>query len=181
MGRAAGCCWTSQTRATARIRADEAPIIALPRAGGGWQVSAATGTLLAMTTSLAYESFNQYAAVGILVVMAIIFGVFNIIVSTLLGPSKLGEDKGRPYESGMNPFTSARRRFNVRFFIVAMTFLLFDVEIVFLYPWAVTFPSLAGPGGEALEPLFLGRMLFFILTSIVAFMYAWRKGVFRYD
>jgi len=134
-----------------------------------------------MTATLAYESFNQYAALGILVVMAIIFGLFNVIASTLLGPSKTGEDKGKPYESGVNPFMSARRRFNVRFFIVAMTFLLFDVEIVFLYPWAVTFPSLAGEGGQALEPLFLGRMLFFILTSIIAFIYAWRKGVFRYD
>lgn len=131
--------------------------------------------------TLAYESFNQYAAVGILIVMAIIFGLFNIIVSTLLGPSKTGEQKGTVYESGVNPFTSARRRFNVRFFIVAMTFLLFDVEIVFLYPWAVTFPSLGGEGGEMLTPLFLGRMLFFILTSIIAFVYAWRKGVFRYD
>jgi NADH-quinone oxidoreductase subunit A len=134
-----------------------------------------------MTAILAYESFNQYAAVGLLVVMAIIFGIFNIVVSTLLGPSKVGEEKGTVYESGVNPFMSARRRFNVRFFIVAMTFLLFDVEIVFLYPWAVTFPSLAGPEGAMLEPLFLGRMLFFILTSIIAFVYAWRKGVFRYD
>jgi NADH-quinone oxidoreductase subunit A len=134
-----------------------------------------------MASTLSYESFNQYAAVGILVVMAIVFGLFNIIASTLLGPSKTGEEKGTAYESGVNPIMSARRRFNVRFFIVAMTFLLFDVEIVFLYPWAVTFPSLGGEGGEALEPLFLGRMLFFILTSIIAFVYAWRKGVFRYD
>jgi NADH-quinone oxidoreductase subunit A len=81
----------------------------------------------------------------------------------------------------MNPIGSARRRFNVRFFIVAMTFLLFDVEIVFLYPWAATFPALGGEAGEALEPLFLGRMLFFVMTTILAFTYAWRKGVFRYD
>ena len=62
-----------------------------------------------------------------------------------------------------------------------MTFLLFDVEIVFLYPWAVTFPSLAGEAGQHLSPLFLGRMLFFVLTTAIAFVYAWRKGVFRYD
>ena len=81
----------------------------------------------------------------------------------------------------MNPIGSARRRFNVRFYIVAMTFLLFDVEIVFLYPWAVTFPSLAGEAGDTLSPLFLARMLFFVLTTAIAFVYAWRKGVFRYD
>ena len=61
----------------------------------------------------------------------------------------------------------------------AMTFLLFDVEIVFLYPWAMVFPNLSE--GSGLGPMFLARVLFFILTSVIAFLYAWRKGVFRYD
>ena len=107
--------------------------------------------------------------------------VVNVVGSTLLGPSRQGKIKGMVYESGMNPIGSARRRFNVRFYLVAMTFLVFDVEIVFLYPWASVFPNLGGPQGEHLAPLFLARMLFFILTSIIAFAYAWRKGVFRYD
>jgi len=131
--------------------------------------------------ALPLAEFSHYAAVGILLLMAIGFGVFNVAVSILLGPSRKGEVKGTVYESGMNPIGSARRRFNVRFYIVAMTFLLFDVEIVFLYPWAVTFPALAGDTGEGLSPLFLLRMLFFVLTTIIAFCYAWRKGVFRYD
>ncbi|MEM6393351.1 MAG: NADH-quinone oxidoreductase subunit A [Planctomycetota bacterium] len=124
---------------------------------------------------------NHYFALTLLILMAIGFGVGNVFLTTFLGPSRKGEVKGTIYESGMNPISDARRRFNVRFYIVAMTFLLFDVEIVFLYPWAVTFPSLGGPQGEELKPLFFGRMLFFILTSIIAFVYAWRKGVFRYD
>ena len=128
------------------------------------------------------SSFNHYAALGVLLLMAIGFGVVNVAATTFLGPSRKGEIKGTVYESGMNPIGSARRRFNVRFFILAMTFLLFDVEIVFLYPWAVTFPSLGGEAVEGgLDLLFLGRMLFFVLTTIVAFVYAWRKGVFRYD
>lgn len=130
---------------------------------------------------LADYAFNHYAALGILLVMAIGFGVGNVVLTTFLGPSRKGEVKGTTYESGMNPIGSARRRFNVRFYVVAMTFLLFDVEIVFLYPWAVTFPSLAGTEGDSLSPLFLGRMLFFVLTTAIAFVYAWRKGVFRYD
>ncbi len=133
------------------------------------------------TWLLADADLNQYAALGVLLVMAIIFGVANLILTTILGPSRKGEVKGTAYESGMNPFGNARRRFNVRFYVVAMTFLLFDVEIVFLYPWAVTFPSLAGSEGDALAPLFLARMLFFVLTTLIAFVYAWRKGVFRYD
>ncbi|MEX0654372.1 MAG: NADH-quinone oxidoreductase subunit A [Phycisphaeraceae bacterium] len=135
---------------------------------------------MAPLTTLAYE-FNHYAPLGVLVLMALGFGAFNIIATTVLGPGREGAVKGIAYESGMNPIGSARRRFNVRFFIVAMTFLLFDVEIVFLYPWAVTFASLGGVEGDPLSPLFLARMLFFVLTTIIAFVYAWRKGVFRYD
>lgn len=125
--------------------------------------------------------FNQYAAVGLLIVMAIIFGAFNVVASHVLGPRRQGPVKGIVYESGMNPLSSVRQRFNVRFYVVAMTFLVFDVEIIFLLPWGITFASLGGPEGQELTPLFLARVLFFILTSIVAFMYAWRKGVFRYD
>ena len=83
------------------------------------------------------------------------------------------------YESGVNPFGTTRQRFNVQFYIVAITFLVFDVEIVFLYPWGIVFRNLAT--GSDLRLLFLGRVLFFILTTIIAFLYAWRKGVFRYD
>ena len=129
--------------------------------------------------TLADAAFNSYAAVGILVLMAIIFGVANLVLTSVIGPSREGAVKGLVYESGMNPIGSARRRFNVRFYIVAMTFLLFDVEIVFLYPWATVFSSLDADSG--LGPMFLARVLFFILTSILAFVYAWRKGVFRYD
>lgn len=132
-------------------------------------------------TLAAESTFNSYAAVGLLLVMAIIFGVANMILTHVLGPTRDGDVKGTVYESGMNPIGSARKRFNVRFFIVAMTFLLFDVEIVFLYPWAVTFPALGGEVGDDLGPMFLIRMLFFVFTSIVAFVYAWRKGVFNFS
>lgn len=136
-----------------------------------------------MISTLAADSFNHYAPLGVLLLIAVGFGVVTIVmthgVDVLLGTRRQGPVKGSVYESGMNPIGTARRRFNVRFYVVAMTFLVFDVEIVFLYPWAVTFPSLADDSG--LRALFLGRMLFFIMTSIIAFAYAWRKGVFRYD
>lgn len=125
------------------------------------------------------DNFSHYAPIAILLVMAILFGTGNMILTHLFGPSRKGDVKGMVYESGMNPIGSTHRRFNVRFYVVAMTFLVFDVEIVFLYPWATVFPSLSSESG--LGPLFLFRMLFFILTSVIAFTYAWRKGVFRYD
>ncbi len=129
------------------------------------------------------SGFNAYAAVGVLLLMAIVFGVGNLVLTHIIGPTRQGDIKGSTYESGMDPVGSARQRFNVRFYLVAMTFLLFDVEIVFLYPWAITFPNLGGAIAEAegLDFLFLARMLFFVLTSIIAFVYAWKKGVFRYD
>lgn len=128
---------------------------------------------------LAADTFSHYGPVGVLIVMAIVFGVGALVVPALMAPSRKGAVKGGVYESGMNPIGTARRRFNVRFYIVAMSFLVFDVEIVFLLPWATVFPSLAADG--ALSPWFFGRMLFFILTTLVAFFYAWRKGIFRYD
>ncbi len=122
---------------------------------------------------------DAYIPIGLLVIMAIIFAVANLLMSHLLGPGREGPIKGSTYESGMDPIGSARKRFNVRFYILAMTFLVFDVEIIFLYPWAVTFAKLSPQSPEA--ALFLGRIMFFIGTSIIAYVYAWRKGVFRWD
>lgn len=120
-----------------------------------------------------------YVPILILIVMAIGFAVVNTVATHLLGPGRGGQTKESTYESGMNPFGSARRRFNVRFYILAMTFLVFDVEIIFLYPWAVTYTKMDPGSAEAM--LYLGRILFFIGTSVIAYIYAWRKGVFRWD
>ena len=129
--------------------------------------------------TLAEINLELYIPIGILVVMVILFVAANMAVTHLMGPRKHGSTKDIVYESGMNPVGTARKRFNVRFYILAMTFLVFDVEIIFLYPWAVTFAKLTPKSPEAM--LFLGRILFFIATSIVAYVYAWRKGVFRWD
>lgn len=122
---------------------------------------------------------NSYIPIGILILMAIIFVVVNLVGTHILGPRRHGAEKDIAYESGMNPIGTARKRFNVRFYILAMTFLVFDVEIIFLYPWAVTFTKLQPQSDEA--TLFLGRIMFFIATSVIAYVYAWRKGVFRWD
>jgi NADH-quinone oxidoreductase subunit A len=135
-----------------------------------------------MLLTLAAQSagyLHFYAPLVVLLLMAAAFGGGNVLLSRLIGPRRQGPIKNLPYESGMNPFGDTHRRFHVRFYLVAIAFLVFDVEIVFLYPWAITFSSLSSASG--LRLLFLGRMLFFVLTSIIAFAYAWRKGVFRYE
>ena len=111
-------------------------------------------------------AFDLAAYLPILVLIGVALGflVVNMLATHLLGPRKSGESKDVAYESGMNPVGTARKRFNVRFYILAMTFLVFDVEIIFLYPWAVTYTQLEPGSQEAL--LFLGRIMFFIGTSI---------------
>src|ERR1700693_3371137 len=98
-------------------------------------------TTMALTTlaQQSVENQDSWAPVIFLLVIAIGFAVTNIAASLLIGPSRTGPGKEITYESGMVPIGDTRKRFNVRFYIVAMIFLVFDVEIVFLYPWATIF------------------------------------------
>ena len=112
-------------------------------------------------------------------VSGVSFIVASGTLTTLLGPSRAGKIKGGTYESGMNPTGTARKRFNVRFYLIAVVFLVFDVEIIFLYPWASTFMNLETGGHLAL--LWLVRIMFFLFTTVVAYLYGWRKGVFKFD
>lgn len=106
----------------------------------------------------------------------------------LLGPKRNSDVKEMPYESGMDPIHDARRRFDVRFHLVAIAFLLFDVELLFLYPWAVAnrhpegLTSLIGDGEGARQAhlLVFGEVLVFLVLLAMGLVYAWRKGVFRW-
>ena len=130
-------------------------------------------------TLLASTDLNSYLPVLLIILMAVTFAVFNLIVTKVLGPNRAGRIKGSTYESGMTPMGTARKRFNVRFYLMAMVFLVFDVEIIFLYPWATTFPNLAPQSHEGF--VWLARILFFLLTTVVAYVYGYRKGVFKFD
>lgn len=128
---------------------------------------------------LADTDINSYIAVMILITMAVVFGIFNVVASLIIGPRRDGPTKSASYESGMNAIGTARKRFNIRFYMIAMVFLVFDIEIIFLYPWAVTFPNLAHGSDQSL--LWLARILFFVLTTVVAYIYGVRKGVFKFE
>lgn len=128
---------------------------------------------------IALQGLQPYIPIVAVIIFAGLFIVGNLVATMLIGPKAQGNIKGIPYESGMDPIGSARKQFNIRFYILAMTFLVFDVEIIFLYPWAVTYTQLE-PGSPE-SALFLGRILFFLTTSIIAYVYAWKKGVFRWD
>lgn len=131
-----------------------------------------------MPTTLALE-LADYLPIGVLFMMATTFAVANLVLTMVLGPSRTGKTKETTYESGMNPIGTARKRFNVRFYIIAMTFLLFDVEIIFLYPWAATFTNTST--GSENASIYLARVLFFMATTVIAYVYGYRKGVFKFD
>jgi NADH-quinone oxidoreductase subunit A len=122
-----------------------------------------------------------YGPIAVLIGIVIFTGVVIMLVTHYL-PKKHREGalKDATYESGMEVIGDARRRFNVRFYLVAMLFLLFDVELVFMYPWALLYSK----GGAAHAPnmAFLTMtMVIFFAILLVGYIYAWGKGVFRYD
>jgi NADH-quinone oxidoreductase subunit A len=129
---------------------------------------------------------------------ALLLTVGMYVAGWIVGPSRSGRVKEMPYESGMDPIHDTRRRFDVRFHLVAVAFLLFDVELLFLYPWAVASRPAAVEAGEAASPgplgvdaavagglvesrglVFGGAMVFFGLLA-AGFIYDWRKGIFQW-
>jgi NADH-quinone oxidoreductase subunit A len=113
------------------------------------------------------------------------FVITNLILAQVAGPRKQTTVKEMPYESGMDPIGDARQPFDVKFYLVAILFLVFDVELLFLYPWAVSAyggPQSTGGGGIPVElrGTVFGVMLVFMATLAIAYFYAWRKGVFRW-
>ena len=97
------------------------------------------------------------------------FALISVLLSSLLGPRKPSPEKSAPYECGMPPVGDARERMSVRFYLVAMIFLLFDIEVAFLYPWALAMRQLSWPG--------LIQITVFFLILVVGYVYIWRKGV----
>jgi NADH-quinone oxidoreductase subunit A len=109
-----------------------------------------------------------------------------VVVGSLVGPRKDGRVKEMPYESGMDPIHDARRRFDVRFYLVAIVFLVFDVELLFLYPWAVASRNPQGIDQAVAEHwvasrgLVFAEVISFVALLAAGYVYAWRKGVFRW-
>jgi NADH-quinone oxidoreductase subunit A len=144
-----------------------------------------TTALPALLAQQVVENQDSWAPVVLLLVIAIGFAIVNVAASLMIGPSRTGPGKETTYESGMVPIGDTRKRFNVRFYIVAMIFLVFDVEIVFLYPWAAIFaPAVANkhnPNGAEFAEMLLVEMAVFVGILLLAYIYAWGKGVFRWD
>lgn len=122
---------------------------------------------------------ETYYPIFLYLVVLLGFAISMLIAIHVIGPNKKTPIKQMPYESGMDPIGGAHQRFDVKFYLVAIMFLVFDVELLFLYPWAVVAYQEGG-----LPPLLRGPVfwcvLTFILLLLIAFWYDWRKGVFRW-
>jgi NADH-quinone oxidoreductase subunit A len=117
-----------------------------------------------------------YTPVMIFFVFAVVFPVLPIVLGRFLRPYKYGASKMRPYECGIDPVTEAHDRFTVRYYIVAMLFLVFDVETIFLLPWAVIYMG----DDFSFTKFALAEMLIFIGILVVGYYYAWRKGALEW-
>ncbi len=142
---------------------------------------------------------TEFTPIFLFILVAVMTAIGMLGASALLGPRKTTAVKEMPYESGMDPIGDARQRFDVRYYLVAIVFLLFDVELLFLYPWAVAQWSRSAPAvvaaGAAVSrtpsvmtagiPLEFRNLVFveilvFVAVLTAAYAYAWRKGVFEW-
>lgn len=124
-------------------------------------------------------SFRLYDYLPVLLMFVVAggFAVGNIVISQFIGQRKRTRTKLMPYECGKDPVGSARERFSVKFYLIAMIFILFDIEVIFLVPWAVVFKTLASPA-YGLRILIYVEMMTFVVLLLAGYVYIVKKGAF---
>ena len=123
----------------------------------------------------------DYAPIAIMFLVAVGFGASQLLVAQLIGPRKRTATKLMPYECGKDPVGGARDRYSIKFYTVAVVFLLFDIEVLFIIPFAVAFKSLLAQeqiSGIAFGTIAFIEILVFIATLVIGYIYVWKKGTF---
>jgi NADH-quinone oxidoreductase subunit A len=123
-------------------------------------------------------SLSDYLPIALMFLVAVGFAAGNVLLSQLVGQHKATRTKTMPYECGKDPVGSARERFSVKFYLVAMIFILFDIELIFLLPWAVVFRSFITDYG--LGQLIYFEMMTFVGLLLVGYVYILKKGLFEW-
>jgi NADH-quinone oxidoreductase subunit A len=116
---------------------------------------------------------ENYLPIVVFIAVGIVIGIAPIVLGKILGPNKPNKQKLSPYECGFEAFEDARMQFDVRFYLVAILFIIFDLEIAFLFPWAVVFQQLGWPAVFA--------MGIFLVLLTVGFIYEWKKGALEWE
>jgi len=119
---------------------------------------------------------RDYIPVLILFILVFGFAAFSLVITHLFGQRRRGSVKLEPYESGMPPFGEAHIKMTVKYYLFAMFFIIFDVEVVFLYPWAVIFKEYVQE-----RPIILIEMFIFLIVLVVGLVYVWRKGGLEWE
>jgi NADH-quinone oxidoreductase subunit A len=132
--------------------------------------------VLSVLTDLPQTVLERYLPVLVLMIVAALIPIAILIITHILGPRKPSERKLSTYESGMPPVGNAHPRFSVKFYIIAMLFILFDIEVVFMYPWAVVYKHWI-----AASSFILVEGLVFIGILLVGYVYAWKKGALEWE
>ena len=122
-------------------------------------------------------NLSDYLPIALMFLVAVGFAAGNVLLSQLVGQHKATRTKTMPYECGKDPVGSARERFSVKFYLVAMIFILFDIELIFLLPWAVVFKSFAT---NNLGTLIYVEMMTFVVLLLVGYVYILKKGLFEW-
>jgi NADH-quinone oxidoreductase subunit A len=120
---------------------------------------------------------EQYLPVFIVLGIAIIFGVATVLSSTIFGPQRPTAEKLSTYESGMKPVGTTSERVSIKYYLVAMLFIIFDLEVIFVYPWAVQFKKLFHEFGIS---VFISMFIFLVIFEI-GYLYVYKKGGFKWD
>ena len=116
---------------------------------------------------------EQYLPVLLFIIVGILIGGALLLVGSFVSPNRPDPEKLSPYECGFEAFEDARMKFDVRYYLIAILFILFDLEIAFLFPWAVVLPDIGGFG--------FWSMMIFLAILIIGFIYEWKKGALEWE
>jgi NADH-quinone oxidoreductase subunit A len=122
---------------------------------------------------------ENYFPILVFVIVALVFGCMPILIGWLLGPNRPDSEKLSPFECGFEPFEDARIKFDVRYYLVAITFIIFDLEVAFMFPWAAIFKEFVQTDSVRLFGFI--EMFVFMGILIVGFVYAWLKGALDWE
>jgi len=120
---------------------------------------------------------QQYVPVFLVIIIAAVFALSTVLSSKIFGPQRPTKEKKTTYESGMRPVGSTNERVSIKYYLVAMLFIIFDLEVIFVYPWAVQFKKLFNEFGIS---VFLSMLVFLVVLEL-GYLYVYKKGGFRWD
>ena len=124
-------------------------------------------------------NLDQYLPVFLFILVGIAVGIVPLLLGYVLGPNRPDPEKNSPYECGFEAFEDARMKFDVRYYLIAILFILFDLEIAFLFPWAAIYKDIVA--SDSIKLFGFIEMLVFVTVLVIGYIYAWAKGALEWE